>query len=307
MAASWADPFDWVCLLRALCSYSGLPSTVEIVAPRSAYVRQDHVNPLQFPHPAIKVELPDEGLHVWIDPLRRPAGITTRPFPGAYQAFAPIPHNPVKESGEPLSAEATRVRVELDLGGEILPERTWEGQGTCSGTGLGAAWIVDRFDGAMRDPSGPHPFAPGWEPAPPSGAEGDETPVLEVEWGNSLATARFRWREAGDHGDPIPERLTDLLPAWRGTGPDEAGSIDPPEGPMTLTTRLFIPKRVPGNGLREGALEGSSPCGSWRLVLESESPDRYRLEETIEWDPAPECAGALDGLADARRSLLGSP
>jgi hypothetical protein len=52
-------------------------------------------------------------------------------------------------------------------------------------------------------------------------------------------------------------------------------------------------------------LEGSSDCGSWRLDLSPDGENRLLLEERIVWTASSSCTGSIEGLAEARRRLLG--
>ncbi|MBU1702079.1 MAG: DUF3857 domain-containing protein [Candidatus Eisenbacteria bacterium] len=300
-SSRWADPQDWICLLRAMGSYVGLPSQVEMIAPRADWVQEDNANPQQLPHIALKIRLPDEGTNLLIDPLRRPAGLEVSPFPGSFYGLAPIPKNPITEIGEPLPADRTRLTLDLSwdpAGGSD----EWTGSAHIEGTGMAAAWIVQNLGGWHSEYDVPLPVGAGWEPI----LDSTPPPTLVENWAASSATTEFRWRQplrrAGEDSPAV--RILSLLPTWRDLLETTPSSSLRPEGPMTWTTRLQIPSEFcPGAG--NNTWNETSKCGSWKISMSLGEGSTLQFEEVLVWEPGEGCTGTLQGLEAARRKTLG--
>jgi hypothetical protein len=297
-----ADPQDWVCLLKALCTRAGLPSDVLLVSTRPGWLLQDAASPYHFPHLALKVRLTDEEQDLIIDPLRKPAGVRVRPFPGEIRTFIPDAAKGLDSLGA-IPAEETQFSVDLYVEpAASTPGAPLHGRGTATGTGLGAAWLVQHLT-----EESPHresfPQMRGWRPVVENPSDGS----LEQDWRESRAHATFRWKGSwkgqmdGTETSDAGHRLLQLLPFWR-VDDDSTGYC--PEGPLTLTTRLHFPGAwLSGSQLR--TWDGSFGCGTWRLELGFTGEGEASLEETIIWSDVAGCPGNVDGLAEARREALG--
>lgn len=292
-----ADPTDWSCLLSALCTRAGLPSEVVLISNRAGRPLGKGANPFLFPHVALKVHLADEGRDAIIDPLRAPAGLRVRPFPGEIRTYVPTSEDSVDSLG-PLPAGETSFIVDL----YVEPESSgdgglWGGRAVASGSGLGAAWLVQHLTEGVHAQEN---FAQmtGWRPDfdDPEGAS------LEKSWKESTAQATFRWVEVAD-STRAPEagsRLRRFLPLWR-VADDSTGYC--PEGPLSLTTRLHFP----GAWMQKSQLrtwEGDFECGAWSLQLGFSGAGEASLEETVVWNGVEGCSGVIAGLGQARREAL---
>jgi hypothetical protein len=291
-----ADPLDWVCLLKSLCTRAGLPSDVLLVSTKPDWLLGDTPNPFHFPHMALKVRLTDEEEDVLIDPLRKPAGFRVRPYPGRIKTFIPDVAKGL-DSLDAIPAERTQFQVDLYVDpAASTAEAPLHGRGTASGTGLGAAWLVQHLaEDSVHKES--FPQMRGWRPllGDPNGT------TLEQDWGESSAHATFRWKGNGVEARDAGHRLRELLPLWR-VDDDSTGYC--PEGPLTLTTRLHFPGTwLAGSQLR--TWEGSFGCGTWRMELGFTGDGEASLEETVVWSDVAGCPGKLEGLAEARREALG--
>jgi hypothetical protein len=291
-----ADPQDWVCLLKALCTRAGLPSDVLLVSAKPGWLLEDTPNPFHFQHMALKVRLTDEEQDVIIDPLRKPAGLRVRPFPGKVKTFIPDAAKGL-DSLAAIPPEQTQFNVDLYVDpATSAQEPPLHGRGAASGTGLGAAWLVQHLakESIHRES---FPQMRGWRPL----LEDPTGTTLEQDWRESSAHATFRWKGSRIEAQDVGHHLLQLLPLWR-VGDDSTGYC--PEGPLTLTTRLHFPGTwLAGSQLR--TWDGSFGCGTWRLELGFTGDGEASLEETVVWSDVAGCPGKLEGLAEARREALG--
>jgi hypothetical protein len=290
-----ADPQDWVCLLKALCTRAGMPSEILMVSTTPEWLLEDTPNPFHFPHMALKVTLTDEQQDVIIDPLRKPAGLRVRPFPGAVRTFTPYASKGL-DSLDAMSAEETQFSVDLYVESAASNrEQPLQGRGTANGTGLGAAWVAENMtEESIHRMSSPKMWA--WRPLldHPKGS------TLEQDWEESTAHAAFRWEGQGE--ELGTSGLLQLLPHWR-VADDSTGYC--PEGPLTLTTRLHFPGTWLAGSSQLRTWEGDFSCGTWRMQLGFTGDGEASFEETVVWSDVAGCSGKVDGLAEARREALG--
>jgi hypothetical protein len=290
----WADPADWICLLRNMVRRAGLPHELLLVAPRADRFLPELPTPFQFPYVALKIRLPDEARDVWVDPLRRGGGLDVRPYPGSVVVLNPLSKDAEPVRLDPLEPAQTRWEAEF-----LLPPGGTTVQGLWRATGAAGAWLRSQ----SRTPGWELvPTALGWSwhpglPALPPGARRRPTLVLET-WARSRTEVRATW-DAKDAASP--EGLLSLLPAWLGAGGDSLGIC--PEGPMEVATRIRFPSALLPEA-RRGRWEGRGPCASWQLTLEARDGEVV-LEERIRWTLDLPCSPRLGDLGKARALALG--